>query len=284
MEHPLETITVSVIIPTYNRAKALQRCLDSLSIQTYKRFEVLVCDDGSTDDTEQIVGQFKNQLDITYYKNENFGGPAKPRNTGIQHATGKYLAFLDSDDWWTPEKLEKSVQALEAGADIVYHDLYRMLDGVRKPIFREKVKTWSVKAPVFDDLLFNGNAISNSSVVVRSDFMKKIGGFSEDKQLIAAEDYDAWLGIARLTDKFVRLPSCLGYYTVGKDNLTSSNRTMMTIKKRLDLDKNTLNGFVPLWVNRSLCKVYFNKRSYICAFFELIKWLSKSAYFKTMPR
>lgn len=81
---------VSVIIPTYNRAADLKRCLDSLTYQTYKDFEVLVCDDGSTDNSEQVIKAFSDQLNITYFWRENFGGPARPRNLGLQYATGNF--------------------------------------------------------------------------------------------------------------------------------------------------------------------------------------------------
>ena len=120
----------SVVIPTYNRARDIPRCLDSLVLQELQDFEVLICDDGSTDDTASVVENYSHLLDITYSYGENSGGPARPRNRGISLANAPYIAFLDSDDWWAPAKLRLSLEALNAGADVVSHDLYL----VTKPV------------------------------------------------------------------------------------------------------------------------------------------------------
>ena len=105
-------ILVSVIIPTYNRAKLLKRAIESVLNQTFQDFELIVVDDGSTDDTKEIVKSFNNQK-IIYIYQENFGGAALPKNVGIKMAQGKYIAILDSDDEWLPEKLQKQVTLFE---------------------------------------------------------------------------------------------------------------------------------------------------------------------------
>jgi len=211
---------VSVIIPTYNRAEELRRCLGSLVTQTFKDFEVLVCDDGSTDRTSSVVEEFSSRLNVAYSRDGNFGGPARPRNRGIEHARGEYLAFLDSDDWWAPEKLRISVAALESAADIVFHDLWLSRD--RRQPWR-KVKSYQPGTAVYADLLIKGNALPTSSVVVRRSVIRAIGGFSEDKLLISTEDFDAWLRIAQKTNRFKRIDTCLGYYWAGGGNLTDMN-------------------------------------------------------------
>lgn len=213
---------VSIIIPTFNRAEALNRCLDSLIDQTFKDFEVLVCDDGSTDKTKEIVEKFTSSLNIQYYYDKNFGGPARPRNIGIKMARGKYVAFLDSDDWWLSEKLAVSVEALDAGEDLVYHDLYVFYENKSKSTKLKKLMTRELVHPVFDDLLLNGNAINNSSVVVRKSILEKAGNISEDVDLISVEDYDYWLHVAQITSRFVRLDGCFGWYCVGSDNISKS--------------------------------------------------------------
>ena len=114
---------ISVIIPTYNRNESLKRCIQSVIFQTYQNFEILVMDDGSTDGTKEIVTDF-NDPRIIYEWDDNWGGPAKPRNRGIKKSSGEFIAFLDSDDWWLPKKLEESVVVLEKGSDLVYHQLY----------------------------------------------------------------------------------------------------------------------------------------------------------------
>lgn len=209
---------ISVIIPTYNRAEALRRCLESLTRQTFKNFEVLICDDGSTDHTFSVVKEFSKYLEIVYDYDSNFGGPARPRNRGIKLARSEYLAFLDSDDWWVPEKLERSLLLLDSGEDVVFHDLF-IVNSLNKTRFNKRVKSTQTKKNVYSGLLCEGNVLPNSSVVVRAKIMRQIDGFCEDKELIAAEDFDAWLRIAQKTNRFKRITGCLGYYWTGDDNL-----------------------------------------------------------------
>jgi glycosyltransferase involved in cell wall biosynthesis len=213
---------VSVVIPTYNRAEDLRRCLDSLVAQTYVNFEVVVCDDGSTDASERVAAEFLGRLDIRYETAENFGGPARPRNRGIGMARAPIVAFLDSDDWWAPEKLRLSVAALNEGADIVYHDLF-VVRVQSQTIFKDRVVSSKPRASMFNALLCTGISIPNSSVVVRKELLEKIGGISEERDLISVEDYDTWIRLSQLTDKFVRIPAVLGYYWVGGGNISAAS-------------------------------------------------------------
>lgn len=258
----------SIIIPTYNRADELFRCLHSLTKQTNTDFEVLVCDDGSTDHTHYVVNGFKTLLRICYLRQENFGGPARPRNNGLQHACGEYVAFLDSDDWWHPEKLEQSVRHLDAGADIVYHDLFlAKLYEKGFGLLTKRLKTRQLNAPVFDDLLVKGNGINTSSVVVKRELMLEIGGFSEDSSLIAGEDYEAWLRLSKITDNFKKIKGVFGYYWAGGGNISASpNRTLAIISKLEDIyghEFNRVSGNVypPLWAYQ-LARAHFKKGSY----------------------
>ena len=111
-------IRVSVIIPTYNAEKVLERCILSVLCQDFNgEVEILVCDDCSTDNTVKTAKRLGAKV---FLNKENTGGPNKGRNVGIQNATGDYIAFLDQDDWWFPDKLEKQLKELENGADFVY--------------------------------------------------------------------------------------------------------------------------------------------------------------------
>ena len=220
---------VCVVIPTYNRASDLKRCLDSLVLQTFRDFEVRVCDDGSTDGSREVALSFKAVLDLHYHWAENFGGPARPRNVGWQMSDAPYVAFLDSDDWWAPEKLEKSVHALEKGADLVYHALWVISDpNISAKSALLPVRTLS--APVFDKLLRYGNCIPNSSVVVKKVFLEVVGGFCEDPAFIAGEDFDCWLRIARLTDRFTCLAEAPGFYWDGGGNISSHRRMLCVLE------------------------------------------------------
>jgi glycosyltransferase involved in cell wall biosynthesis len=214
----------SIIIPTYNRAEKLFRALKSVVNQSFKDFEVLVMDDGSTDNTREMVESFSD-LRIQYEWAENSGGPAGPRNRGLRLARGKYIAFLDSDDWWMPKKLEESLRFLEQGFDLVYHDLYRVKKAGQK-IFIRKARSRKLLPSVFNNLLKYGNGIFNSSVVVRKDKLDEIGGVSEDPNLISAEDFDLWLKLARVSEKFKMIPQTLGYYWAGGGNISSKHQTL----------------------------------------------------------
>ena len=255
----------SVIVPTYNRAKEISRCLDSLVAQNFQDFEVLICDDGSTDNTSSVVSEYSHLLDITYNYGEHFGGPARPRNCGISLARAPYIAFLDSDDWWTPSKLSICLKALDAGADVVSHDLY-IAKRPDQRVFFKKVRSRELNSPVFDDLLAYGNGLLNSSVVVRKCFLKKIGGISEDLDLIACEDFDTWLKVSKLTDKFKRIPYTLGYYWLGGGNISNEDKfihIIQVIKKRYALEFQALGQHYNLfWINFAMGRYFFKRRNY----------------------
>lgn len=217
----------SIVIPTYNRAEQLRRALNSIANQTYRDFEVIVCDDGSKDNTEQVVASFANQFPITYLWDKNWGGPARPRNRGIREAKGEWICFLDSDDWWYSKKLETVKKDLDAyDADVVYHDLD--IYTLKGKLFWKKVRGKRFKKPVHVALLKNGGGLANSSTVVRKEIINQVGGLSENKSLIAAEDYDLWLKISRVTDKFCYIPQTLGAYWNGGGNITEVSDRQIT--------------------------------------------------------
>jgi glycosyltransferase involved in cell wall biosynthesis len=213
---------ISVVIPNYNRANEMRRCLDSLVAQTFNDFEVLVCDDGSTDNSAQVAAAYADRLELRFDSALNFGGPARPRNRGIALARAPFIAFLDSDDWWTPEKLAHSHAALAADADVVYHDLFIVRSSDQQS-FPERVKSTRPQSPMFQSLLCTGMSIPNSSVVTKKTLLEQIGGICEAQELISVEDYDTWLGIARITERFVRLPVCDGYYWVGGGHISAAS-------------------------------------------------------------
>lgn len=213
---------VSVVIPTFNRALDLERCLNALVTQTISDFEVLVCDDGSTDNTFEVVQKFNGLLDIRYDYASNFGGPARPRNRGIKLARADYIAFLDSDDWWLPSKLEKSLASLEVGADLVFHDLWNVTH-IHQTIFKSKIKSNQPGSPVYERLLCSGLVIPNSSIVVRATILRSIGDINESKEIVAVEDFDMLLRIAQKTDRFVKIKDCLGFYWNGGGNISAAS-------------------------------------------------------------
>lgn len=233
MEKPI----FSVIIPTYNRAELLKRALQSLVAQTCKDFEVIVCDDGSTDHTTEVVSEFRKDLNIKYVWEENWGGPARPRNNGIRAASSEWICFLDSDDWWYPNKLRVVYNYLDK-ADLIYHDLDIYKAG--RKTFR-KLKARKLKPPVFIDLMIKGNSIWTSSAVVKKRLLEQVHLFDEDRNLIALEDFDAWLKISRETEKFLYIDKFLGaYWRLDGNNITQAteiqyNRYVYLYEKYLPL-------------------------------------------------
>lgn len=218
------TPLISVVIPTYNRARDLKRALDSVRAQSFADWEAVVVDNNSTDDTDAVVSGLGDPR-IALLKIHNDGIIAASRNLGIQRARGEYVAFLDSDDWWAPRKLEASARALTSGADVVYHDLLTVKQAGRASFWR-RARTRQLRSPVFDDLIMNGTALTTSSVVMRRTVLQAINGFSEERAMVAMEDYDAWIRASRITERFVRLSEPLGYYWEGGGNMSGPRRLL----------------------------------------------------------
>ena len=162
---------VSVVIPTYNHAAFLHKALQSVVEQTYKNLEILVVNNFSTDDTEAIVSSFSDK-NISLFNFRNNGIIAAARNHGIQHATGEFIAFLDSDDVWYPTKIEECIHALKSGADIACHgEFWVMPNGHRREVMYGPEKN-----ATYRKLLQRGNCISTSTVVVRKSILQEIDG------------------------------------------------------------------------------------------------------------
>jgi len=257
----------SVVIPTYNRAHELRRAIQSVLEQSFSDFEILVMDDGSTDNTCEVVARFNDDR-ITYEWDQNFGGPARPRNRGIAKAQGQWICFLDADDWWAPSKLRTCLQHISEAVDLLYHDLEIVRD--RRPfIRRKKIKSSHVKQPVFMDLLMNGNAIGNSSVVVRRNLLEQIGGIDENVEMIACEDYNAWLRIAQVTEAFLYIPKSLGYYAVHENGISQKDMSSAL--------RCAIAGFSSVLNQRQKCKLesklrYLTGRfAYVSGDFDIAK-------------
>ena len=249
------TIKFSIIVPTYNRSAALDRCLNSLRAQTFKSFEVLVCDDGSKDETNLIVEKFQDILNLKYFYEENWGGPAKPRNTGIKFAKGEYICFLDSDDWWKPNKLEILNEHLSNHFNVYYHTLM-ITNSVSE--FREiNCRQINNKSPK-NDLLVNLNTLPTSSVCIKAEFLKKSGGFSLDKSIIGLEDYKLWIDLGGMGGSFKQIDFCLGYYFTGDlDSITFEDERQ--IKRFEKLYEFYFNEATPKLRNQINGSLYFHK-------------------------
>ena len=221
---------VSVIIPTYNRANLLKETLESVFAQTYTDYEVLVIDDGSTDNTEEVVSALladnsERQSKVRYIKQPNAGVSAA-RNHGIFEARGEWIAFLDSDDLWFPEKLEKQVAFLaeHPSAGAVCNPAYAYQDGqavkdergiiLRHPWYTGPERATSI-LPF--ELFATFDYVWSSSVLVRKTVLYKAGLFEGGLKI--GEDYILWVKVARFTE-FWLSNEVLGFYRKHKTNAT----------------------------------------------------------------
>ena len=187
---------VSVVIPTFNRAHLVQDAVRSAAGQTVAPTEIVIVDDGSTDDTEAVLDGMASRLPVplVYVRQENAGGNVA-RNRGVKIARGAYVAFLDSDDVWHPEKLEKQLAALGAlpGAGAVYCGL-REVEVETGRVLSEPKRAYPA-GDLFSPLLVSDVTAPTSTYLVKRSIMEAAGHF--DETLEARQDWDMWIRVAR---------------------------------------------------------------------------------------
>jgi glycosyltransferase involved in cell wall biosynthesis len=219
---------VTVIIPTYNRAHLLSRAIRSVLCQTFQEWELIIVDDGSVDNTEEIVKSFSDPR-IRYIRHQANRGSSAARNTGIQMARGKYIAFLDSDDEWLPEKLEKQLNIFENSDDevgVVYTGAVFIDDENGK----QRIKKPRAKGWIFiEELAFNPVG-STSRVMVKRECFDKCGGF--DEEMPCHEDWDMWIRLAEqykfdyVEDPLVRYFEHRGSVSAQADRLIAGHKRL----------------------------------------------------------
>jgi glycosyltransferase involved in cell wall biosynthesis len=186
---------VSVIIPTYNRAAYIEEAIRSVLAQTYPSVEIIVADDGSTDNTQQVVAGFGDA--VTYVSLPHRGQPAATRNGGLRVARGEFVAFLDSDDLFFPGKLATQVAAFEAHpeAGLVYSNAYFFRDDPSEPTVHALDGLPRPSGDAFPDLL-RGNFLAPQAVLMRRACLDEVGVFDEDPEFFAVEDYDLFMRVS----------------------------------------------------------------------------------------
>lgn len=218
--------TVSVIIPVYNHADRIGRCLESVLSQTYRQLEIIIVDDGSTDNLVQMVKPVWNQIKLIHQENM---GQGAARNAGVRVARGDWVAFLDSDDLWDPRKLEVQMNYLEQTDYEWVHNRTRILPELEVPQYFGDWFQGERSGKVAKQLL-STNFICTSSVVIRKSILVDVGGFSEDRELQNFEDYELWLRIAALVPiGYVDEP--LTFYTTDSLDSAQQESRLTKIKK-----------------------------------------------------
>jgi len=192
---------VSVIIPAYNADQFIAQAIQSVLNQTYRSYEIIVVDDGSTDQTKNILNGFKGQIRCRYQENL---GPSAARNAGIKIAQGEYICFLDADDLWTPDKLEIQVEFLKHHPNIAFvfsdHRDFILGEVMPRSFLDDKKETFGealvTDVPIPDAFLklIRENFISTPTVMLRRTCFEEIGLF--DENLRSVEDRDLWLRTA----------------------------------------------------------------------------------------
>ena len=211
--------TISIIIPTYNRAALLKETLESVLAQTYTDYEIIIIDDGSTDHTEETVQAFLTDDRIRYIKQPN-AGVSVARNHGIFEARGEWIAFLDSDDLWFPDKLEKQMAFLaeHPTAGAVCCPAYAYQDGQiqkNEEGMMIRLHTERNTSVLPFELFATTNYVWPSSVVVRKLILYHAGLFEGGLKI--GEDFCLWVKIARFTD-FWLINDVLGCFRFHETN------------------------------------------------------------------
>ncbi len=204
---------VSVVIPTYNHARFLQTALDSIRSQSFSDWEAIVVNNFSEDNTIAVVESY-NDPRIRIVNFANHGIIASARNYGLSLTRAPFVAFLDSDDFWYPEKLKHCMDKLVQGYDLVCHSEVWVGPGER----RRTVHYGPELRATYESLLLDGNCLSTSAVMVRRECLERAGGFSIQPEFVTAEDYELWLKLARDAAKIGFVNEVLGEYLIHEGN------------------------------------------------------------------
>ncbi len=279
----MKTPMVSVIIPTWNRQNTIGKCLESVLNQTYKDYEIIVADDGSTDETVEIVQKYadKHENIILLELKNNSKTPAVPRNRAFEKSSGKWIAFLDSDDYWLPNKLEiqmafiyessndnRSIEAVATNANTISsngenHGKYINLKADHKSKFffvHDETVSGGVKSVGYTSYIFdyhfltslkNENPIITSSVIVSRKLFEDVKGMPEEISARGVEDFTTWVKISMFTDWFVIDDPMLNYTYDSQNSMRStvdisklfSTQRIITFKNLLNVQLEFINKY-----------------------------------------
>lgn len=220
--------TVSVIIPTYNRTSLLIEAVQSVLSQSYNDLECIIVDDGSEEDTASVIDQSIDPR-IKYVEHNQNKGASAARNTGIEQAQGEFIAFLDDDDEWMPEKLEKQVELMRRRSDD-FGLVYCWMDYYEYPDNKYKKVRPTLSGNIFEEMLDRQRIGNSSTLLVRSEVIDRIGGF--DESLPRGNDGDFIRRVARKY-KIDYVPKVLVKYYTGHGNKRITNKSKEGIENHI---------------------------------------------------
>jgi glycosyltransferase involved in cell wall biosynthesis len=220
MNNPL----VSVIMPAYNAEKYITDSINSVIAQTYTEWEIIVIDDGSTDNTSSVVKKITEKDNRVKYIYQENGRQGKARNNGIRHSQGEYIAFLDADDLWVPEKVRIQVELLQTKKmDLVFSDSYIFED---KPEITTKLNIipGSFQGEKDFSHFLSYNRIPILTVMTTRKSVEQVEGFSEENEIQNAEDLNLWLKLLLAGNTFLGIDMPLTYYRIHSSSSTAGDR------------------------------------------------------------
>jgi len=237
--HSINNPLVSVVIPVYNGEQFIAECLESVYNQTYRPLEIIIVDDGSNDNSIDVMNQIPIEKKIIQQKN---GDVSRARNVGVNNATGEFVAFMDQDDIWLPQKVEQQVQIFRQNlnVDLVFTDLIKLFPNGKQHHAKDKHK---IALFLTDENLFatlsRKNVLMPSAVMIRKSSFIAAGSF--DESFKTCGDYELWLRMAALGMKFRYVPEPLILYRYHEK--CSSKQTKTMFYDRLHAVKKTfVNG------------------------------------------
>lgn len=237
---------VSVIMPSYNTAEFIEETIKSVLAQTYDNWELIIVDDCSTDNTDEIVAAFLSDARIRYIKNDINSGAAVSRNRALREANGKWIAFLDSDDLWMPEKLEKQIAFMkEKGYAFSYTDYMIQLNGEWLPYIYTGPRVVT-RRKMYDYCYF-------STITVMYD--RDVIGLIQIENLRKNNDYAMWLQAIEKSNCY-RLDQCLSFYIKHEGSVSSGSKVKL-IKWHYKLFKDGLHKSKLLAVCLTIKNLFF---------------------------
>ncbi|MBK1794449.1 glycosyltransferase family 2 protein [Devosia sp. WQ 349] len=233
---------VSVVIPTFNRGAAISRSVESAANQDWPNIEIIIVDDHSTDDTWQYIQTIKSPR-VRAVRHEVNGGGGRARNTGIDEAKGDFIAFLDSDDYWSPDKISRQMEVSTSRGDktVVYNRI-SMVIGARNE--RVPKYAWDEKIPIEEYLVIHEQSMQTSGLLLHKNFAKSVR-FDDD--LRKHQDIDFVLSLNLHGGKFVFCPADTVFY----ENSSLQNRVSTNPKP--ELTQILLNKWVGKITHRTVC-------------------------------
>ncbi len=253
---------VSVVITCYNYGKYLEHCLNSVLAQTYLNHEIIVVDDGSTDNTPEVMESFKHLPNLIYLRQRN-SGQANAKNVGIINSSGEFVAFLDADDMWCADKLDKQMQCFENTDVGVVYCRAKYLDEDNNVFSYDMTSPYlQPQRGIVTEWLFFDNFVQFSSTVVRRECFERFGLF--DESLKMGIDWDLWLRIST-SYKFDYVDDRLFYYRMGHSGQMSRN-----VEERQRCSDRIMENFIdkypgvlsPSTIKKAYAITYYSRGEY----------------------